>query len=130
MDKASLVEVDLKKSERIVSALENHGMRVAAALWVHFPEYDDWRFVLAAKDLDPLNIGDAYLKVNRMLTNAGLSVWETPTIFIMKTTDPFVRDLRKSLKGFKKFTDITGMHLGGQTWGDRYIDDAYAYKIA
>ena len=127
MDKASLVEVDLTKSERIVSALENHGIRVTVALWVHFPEYENWRFVLAAKDLDPLNLGDAYLKINRILTNAGLSVWETPRIFIMKTTDPFVRALRK---GFKKFTNVTGMHIGGQTWGDRYIDDAYAYKIA
>ena len=126
MDKASLIEVDLKKSERIVSALENHGIRVAVALWVHFPEYENWRFVVAAKDLDPLNLGDAYLKVNRILTDAGLSVWDPPRS-IMKTTDPFIRALRKV---FGKTASVVGMHLGGQRWGDRYIDDAYAYKIA
>lgn len=97
------------------------------AIWVQFPEYEDWRFVLASKDLDALDLGDAYLKVNRILKDAGMSVWETPLIFMMKTTDPFIRALRKV---FGRAADVVGMRLGGQRWGDRYIDDAYAYKIA
>ena len=127
MDKATLVEVDLKMSERIVSALENHGIRVAAALWVHFPEYEDWRLVLASRDLDTLNLGDAYLKVNRITKEAGITVWESPTLFMMKTTDPFIRALRKV---FGKTASVLGMRLGGQVWGDRFVEDAYAYKIA
>jgi hypothetical protein len=127
MGKTALVEVDLKKSEKMVSALEDSGMRVAVAMWVHFPEYEDWRFVLSSKDLDGTSLGDAYLKVNRTLNKAGLSVWEIPPIFIMKTTDPFIRALRKV---FGKTTNVVGMRLGGQVWGDRFVDDAYAYKIA
>lgn len=127
MDKAALVEVDLKKSERIVSLLEAAGIRVAVAMWVQFPEYEDWRFALASKDLDPLTLGEAYSKVNGALIEAGLSVWEIPTIFVMKTTDPFIRALRKT---FGKTESVIGMRLGRQTWGDRFIDDAYAYKIA
>ena len=127
MDKASLVEVDLGKSERIVNALEKAGVHVALAMWVNFSEYDDWRFVLAAKKLDAMTLGDAYLKVNRILTEAGMTVWEKPTIFIMATTDPFVRALRKV---YGKVGSVMGMYLGGQTWGDRHVDAAYAYKIA
>jgi hypothetical protein len=127
MGKTALVEVDLGKSEKIVSALEEAGVHVALAMWVRFPEYEDWRFVLASKKLDASSLGDAYLRVNRILTEAGMTVWEIPTIFIMKTTDPFVRALRKA---FGKIANVIGMRLGGQTWGDRYLDDAYAYKIA
>lgn len=127
MDKASLVDLDLKKSEKIVSSLEGSGIPVAAALWVHFPEYEDWRFVLAARPLDSLALGDAYLRVNRILKDAGLTVWETPPIFIMKTSDPFVRSLRKV---FGKTKSVVGMRLGGQEWGGRFVEDAYAYKIA
>jgi hypothetical protein len=127
MDQTTLVEIDLKKSERIVSALEAAGIRVAVAMWVHFPEYEDWRFVLASKNLDASTLREAYSKVNRILTSAGLSVWEIPPIFIMKTTDPFIRALRKV---FGKTESVIGMRLGGQTWGDRFVDDAYAYKIA
>lgn len=127
MDNTTLVEIDLKKSARIVAALESHGIRVVAALWVRFPEYEDWRLVLAAKELDKLELRDAYLKVNRIMKEAGITVWQTPTIHLMKTTDPFIRALRKI---FGKAASVVGMRLGGQTWGDRFIEDAYAYKIA
>lgn len=127
MDKTALVEVEFRSGERVVSALEGAGIRVAAAIWVHFPEYEDWRFVLASKDLDALDLGDAYLKVNQVLRSAGIIAWQTPLIFIMKTTDPFVRALRKV---FGRSADVTGMRLGGQQWGNRFVDDAYAYKIA
>lgn len=127
MDQTTLVELDLKKSERIVSALEAAGIRVAVAMWVHFPEYEDWRFVLASKNLDSSSLREAYSKVNSILISAGLSVWEIPPIFIMKTIDPFIRALRKV---FGKTKSVIGMRLGGQTWGDRFVDDAYAYKIA
>lgn len=127
MDKTTLVAVDFQKSEKIVHALEGKGIRVATAIWAHFPEYDDWRFVIASKDLDQLGLSDAYLKVNKALTAAGLSVRETPSIIILKTSSPFIRALRKVFGGAE---DITGMRLGGQVWGDRFLEDAYAYKIA
>jgi len=127
MAKAGLVDIDLKRAGRAVSALETSGYPLAAALWVHFPEYEDWRLVLASKKLDALDPGEAYLRVNRTLDAAGLTVWDAPSVFIMKTTDPFVRALRKV---FGKAASVQGMRLGGQTWGDRYIEDAYALKIA
>lgn len=123
----ALVEVDLGKSEKIVAAPEEARIPVAVALWVVFPEYDDWRLVLASRSLDLLSLGDAYLRVNHILKDAGITVWETPTIFIMKTTDPFIRALRKV---FGKAKSVAGMHLGGQAWGGRFVEDAYAYKIA
>ncbi|MBB6146332.1 hypothetical protein HNQ77_004304 [Silvibacterium bohemicum] len=128
MDKATLVEVDLNRSEQIVSALEAAGIRVVVAIWVHFPEYEYWRFVLASRSLDSLTLGEANSKVNGVLAEAGLSVWEIPTIFIMKTTDPFIRAIRKVFGKTEK--NVVGMRLGGRTWGDRFIEDGYAYKIA
>lgn len=127
MARAALVDIDLKRAEKAVSALEQSGFPLAAALWVRFPEYEDWRLVLASKRLDSLAPQEAYLRVNRTLDLAGMTVWDAPSIFIMKTTDPFVRALRKV---FGKAASVEGMRLGGQTWGDRFVDDAYALKIA
>jgi hypothetical protein len=127
VDKTALVTVDLRTSEKIVRALERKGYRIAVAMWAHFPEYDDWRFVIASKDIDSLSLSDAYLMVNKALTESGLSVRETPPIVIIKTTSPFIRALRKV---FGKAEDVAGMRLGGQVWGDRFLEDAYAYKIA
>jgi hypothetical protein len=127
MDKATLVDIDLKRGERVVAALDDDGLPLVLALWVHFPEYEDWRFVVASRKLDPLSPGDAYLRVNQALDHAGFTVRESPALFIMKTTDPFVRALRKV---FGKEASLAGVRFGGQRWGDRYVDDAYAYKIA
>jgi hypothetical protein len=119
--------MDFKRGERVVSALDEAGIRVLVAMWVHFSEYESWRFVLVSKNLDALDLGDAYLKVNKILKEAGMTAGQIPTIFIMKSTDPFVRALRKS---FGKTADVSGLRLGGQRLGDRFVDDAYAYKIA
>lgn len=127
MYQASLVDIDFKKGERVISALESAGVRLSVVMWVHFSEYEDWRFVLASKDLDALDLGDAYLKVNQILKDAGMSFQQLPLIFVMKTSDPFIRALRKVFRSAK---DVSGMRLGGQRLGDRYVDDAYAYKIA
>lgn len=127
MGRGTLVDIDLKKGERIVAALDEAGLPLAAALWVHFPEYEDWRFVVASRKLDPLDLGEAYLRVNRALDDAGVTVRESPPIFIMKTSEPFLKALRKV---FGKAKSVSGMRLGGQMWGDRFVDDAYAYKIA
>jgi hypothetical protein len=127
MDRSVLVGVDFRTGERVVAALETNGLPLAVALWVHFPEYEDLRFVVASRKLDPLSLGDAYLRVNRALDEGGVTVWEAPAMFVMKTTDPFVRELRKV---YRKFPSVSGMRMGGQRWGDRVIDDAYAYRIA
>lgn len=127
MYQTALVDVDLRKGEQVISALEKAGIHVQVAMWSHFSEYEDWRLVLASKDLDAVELRETYLKVNRVLKNAGMGVREVPLIFIMRTTDPFIRALRKI---FSKTADVRGMRLGGQRWGDRFVDDAYAYKIA
>lgn len=127
MDHAALVGFDLQLGEKIVSALEAAGLRIAVAMWVHFPEYESWRFVLSSKDLDPFSRSDAYLKIDRILVKAGVQPSDIPLTFIIKTTDPFIRTARRA---FGKSSSVKGMRLGGQQWGNRYVEDAFAYKIA
>jgi hypothetical protein len=46
-------------------------------------------------------------------------------IFGMK--DRFIRELRQV---FANAASVEGMRLGGQTFGDRHIEDAYVYRIS
>ena len=41
--------------------------------------------------------------------------------------DPFVRELRRL---FGKARSVEGMRLGGQMIGDRFVEDAYVYRIS
>jgi hypothetical protein len=42
-------------------------------------------------------------------------------------TDPFIRALRRL---FGKTKSVEGMRLGGQMIGDRFVEDAYVYRIS
>jgi hypothetical protein len=49
-----------------------------------------------------------------------------PPILILPTKDPFVKELRRL---FGKASNVNGMRLGGQTIGNRFVANAYVYKI-
>jgi len=45
---------------------------------------------------------------------------------IFPMSDPFVRNLRRI---FRKTKSVEGMRLGAQTIGDRWVEEAYVYRI-
>jgi hypothetical protein len=40
--------------------------------------------------------------------------------------NPFIRDLRRV---FASAADTYGMRLGGQTFGGKYLEDSFVYRI-
>ena len=56
-----------------------------------------------------------------------LPIERTPTLLVMRTTDPLIRDLRRK---FGKINIGSGMRIGGETVGDRFIEYGYAYRVS
>ena len=127
MDKAALVSVDLEKGSRILQILDDAGLAVKVALWAVLPEYEDWRLVLSSRKFDERDLGEAYGLMHKALDGAGFPVEHTPTVVILRATDPFIKDLRKT---FAKSKSVEGRRLGGQMIGDRFIEDAYTYRVS
>jgi hypothetical protein len=124
VDQATLVNLDVNAGLKVLDALDAVQIKVAVALWVVTPDYDDWRLVLSSPSLDQTHPLKAYEKVAEALHDHIVS--RRPPILILPTKDPFVRELRRI---FGKTEDVTGMRLGGQTIGNRFISDAYVYRI-
>jgi hypothetical protein len=124
MDKATLVGLDIEAGLRVVSVLERAGIKVKVALWMTTPEYEDGRLVIAASSLDQVHPLKAYERVAEILQ--GEFYYSVPSILILRMKDPFVRALRHI---FGMTSSVDGMRLGGQTIGNRFITDAYVYKI-
>lgn len=124
MDQATLVSPDINAGSQALAELDAAGVKPVAALLMVSPEYGDWRLVLSAPSLDQTHQLKAYEKVAEIL--AGRFVYRLPPILILPTKDPFIRELRKI---FGKAKDVNGMRLGGQTIGNRFIDNAYVYRI-
>jgi hypothetical protein len=127
MDKAAMVSIDISRGSEVVDALERAKVKVSAALWAFLPEYEDWRLIVSARQLDLPDLRDAYGLLHRSLAPAGFVPRNTPPIMIFPTKDPFIRELRRI---FGKTKSVEGMRLGGQLIGDRFLEDAYVYQIS
>ena len=124
MDKASLVGFDIASGSQVVAALDHAGIKPKVALWMSSPEYEEGRLVLSSSTLDQNRPLHAYEQVARILRSKFPNM--PPPILILPTRSSFVKALRDR---FGKASSVEGMRLGGQTFGDRFVSDAYVYRI-
>lgn len=127
MAKTVLVSPDIDKGSKILRILDDAGLKVTVALWAFLPDYEDWRLILSSRKFDAAGPTGGYGLLHDTLDAAGFSLEETPTVGIFRDSDPFIRSLRKI---FGKANSVDGMRLGGQTFGDRFVEDGYAYRIS
>jgi len=124
VDKTALVSFDIENGQRILDALDQDVKSPDVALWAVLPQYEDWRLVVASKNLDRRSTGIS--EMNAALRKANIGWNNRPTIFLRSVDEPFIRDLREV---FASSNDTYGMRLGGQKFGDQYIEDAFVYRI-
>jgi hypothetical protein len=124
VDQATLVTPDIAAGQEALAALDDAGIKHITSLLVIFPEYGDWKLLISSPSLDQAHQLKAYEKVAEVL--GGRFVYRLPSILILPTKDRLIRELRRI---FAKTKDLTGMRLGGQTIGDRFIENAYIYRI-
>ena len=126
MDQATLVGPDLSAGRDIVSVLDAAEIKQITALFVSFTEYSDWRLVLSSTSLDQNHSLKAGRKVHGILH--GKFDYPLPPLMILPTKDPFIRELRKIFRTKIKVGLQTRVRLGGQTIGNRFIDDAFVLR--
>ena len=127
MGSAILVSANLDAGTKVLKTLDDANVKIDVALLASFPEYSDPRLILASRQLDALGLREARGAVLQPLRNAGLSIDERGSFTILRMKEPFIRDLRKI---FGRTESVEGMRLGGQVFGDRFVEDAYVYRIS
>src|SRR5271165_1682376 len=127
MDKAAMVSLDISRGAELLDALEQAKLKIGVALWVFLSEYEDWRLVVSARQFDSLDLREAYRLIHDSLAAKGFTPEKTPPIMILPMADRFIRELRRL---FGKTRSVEGMRLGGQMIGDRFVQDAYVYRIS
>ncbi len=126
MDKTALLSFDIETGQRVIDALEAAGRAPDVALWAVLPEYEDWRLVIASKHLNPRSTQDGYGAINAATRKANIPFLSKPTIFLRGMDEPFIQELERI---FGETADTYGMRLGGQTFGNQYVEDAFVYRI-
>jgi len=126
MGTASLVSFDIDNGNEVIKALDADGKAPNVALWAKLPDYEDWRLVIASDRLNQLSQISANREIVAAINRAGISPHRQPTISMRPMDNPMIQALRST---FASTSDTFGMRLGGQMFGDRYLEDAFVYRI-
>jgi hypothetical protein len=127
MAQALLVSVDIPTGSEILDTLDRAKVKVSVALWAHLSEYEDWRLILAGRQFDAPGLRKGYGLLLSTLRDGGIPFEKERPVMILPMTSPFIKDLRRA---FAKAETVEGMRLGGQVFGDRFVEDAYVYRIS
>ena len=125
MDHAVLVDLDVAAGRKIVLALEDHGIDFEVAILATFTDYYSPRLVFAAKWLEEYDPLAMYMEFGNRLREAGGEQF-SPQLKLMKLSDPFIIDLRETLGVLR---DSAGYRLDGQSFGGRYLEDGFVYRV-
>ena len=126
MDTPTLVSYDIENGKEVINALDNDGKTPNVALWAKLPDYEGWRLVIASDRLDQSPSLSGYDEINAAMRKAGISYRKRPAIYWRPMSKPFIQALRQTFASAK---DTNGMRLGGQKFGDQYLEDAFVYRI-
>ena len=125
MVKTALVNLDIVKGAEMLRILDAAKLKLSVAMWVVFSEYEDWRLLVASRQLDTPNVKDSYLTFFRTLDAGGFKA-DTPTTILLPMTDPTIKDLRRR---YVKWKVVEGTNVNLQSFGDRWVEDSYVYRI-
>ena len=119
----TLVHMDF--GHRLVQDLEQEGIRVAVAFWAKLEEYGEWRFFIASPEFDGMGLFQAYGRV----AGAGHAnrVFNRRIVTILDMSDPLVQGLRRTIDSSRQ---VEGLHLSGQTFGARAIEEGILERVA
>ena len=124
MANAVLVGPEVADGEKALTALAGAGIVPTVALWAKTSEYDLPRLFVASPEFE----GISNLEAHGIIADAVQPVftWSAPNFVVLRMKDKFISALRAA---FGQAGSVYGMRLGGQLFGDRYIEDAYVYQI-
>jgi hypothetical protein len=106
--------------------LDRFGLKPNVALWAVLEEYGDARLVIASKKLDQKSLFKADGDVLAALRHEQVGFHNLPPILVYRMTDKFIVSLRHTFAGTQS---VHGMRLGSQSFGGRYLEEGYVYRI-
>ena len=98
MDKAALVDHDLRIGNHVISLLAGNGVAVQEAFWVYVSQVEEWRLVVSSPFVDQKGTRQTYIAVSNILNKSPL-ISEIPVrrISVLSPRDPVLHRLKDTL---------------------------------
>jgi hypothetical protein len=127
MGTETLVSFDIENGKEVIDALDRDGKNPNVALWAKLPDYESWRLVIASDRLDQKSQFSGYSEIVEAMDKAGIPIHRQPSILMFPMDNLMIEALRSI---FASAANTYGMRLGGQGFGDQYLEDAFVYRIS
>lgn len=112
----------------LVRKLDERGMSPEAALWLYFPEEEQWKLVVAESKLGISGPKKIYQKIQQILADfadelSGLSLAD---VSLAKPDAPIIALLRVAMR---TGPGISGIRFKNNVVNGTLIEDAYIYRL-
>jgi hypothetical protein len=112
----------------LVRKLDEYGLTPDAALWLYFPEEEQWKLVVAESTLDTLGPKKIYRKIQQILADSaeeltGLSLED---VSLTKPDAPIIALFRAAIR---TGPGISGIRFKNNVINGTLIEDAYIYRL-
>ena len=127
--KESLSPNMIAAGKELTRRLDRMGFKALASFWLYNSETNEWRLVLASRQVDSKGPKKAYSTILNALTKKpeekviglGLQI-----ITLTSPLDPLIKSLRTALRTGKELSDI---RFSRNRINDLFIEDAYIYRV-
>jgi hypothetical protein len=126
MAPGTLLSFVIESGNKVIDALDRDDKTPDVALWAKIPDYEEWRLPIASDSLDRTLPLSGYEEINAAMKKAGISYRTHPSILLRSVDNPMILALQNL---FATAKDTYGMRLGGRKFGDKYLEDAFVYRI-
>lgn len=123
----TLVENDIEGGRRLVEELDQRGIRVSAALWLYLDEEEEYRLLLALREVDMNGPLAAYKLVRSALTSMPEDTRPLFTnISVVSPSDARIQAIGSAVK---TGPGIENIRFSRNVVNNMYIEDALIYRL-
>ncbi len=111
-----------------VRKLDEHGLRPDAALWLYFPEEEQWKLIISNSDVAKVGPKEIYRKIQEILAKYAdeISELSLDDVALSKPDAPIISLLRIAIK---TGPGISGIRFKNNVINGTLIEDAYIYRM-
>ncbi len=122
----TLVKEWIDAGKRLTEALDQANFEVVASLWLYDAESDEWELMIASPRVEEEGPLEAYRTVQKALLNLKFEDFRLADVHLVRPNDDLVKSLRLVARTGE---GINGKRLTRTRAGDRFIEDAYIYRL-
>jgi hypothetical protein len=129
MVETTLTKEMIETGATLVRKLDERGLQPDAALWLYFPDVQQWKLVIAEVKVGKKGPKEVYRQIQKVLTESADEIAELSLddVALAKPDAPIVALLRVAIR---TGPGISGIRFKNNVINGTLIEDVYIYRLS